>query len=169
MWEDFDGKQLHVRRRLYRGDIAEPKSRHGVRAIPLRKATTQALCWLHRDLLERRRAADLRLRGGHAGSTTRTCITAYCKPAMRAAGIEHGGWHLLRHTAATRLVEAGARPDQAQRWLGHHDLAFTMRTYVHPAEDDLPDPDVVWAEPRHPHTSARETTADSGSRVGEVA
>lgn len=68
------------------------------------------------------------------------------KPAMRAAGIEHGGWHRLRHTAATRLIESGARPDQAQRWLGHHDAAFTMRTYVHPAEDDLPDPDEVWAD-----------------------
>lgn len=70
------------------------------------------------------------------------------KPAMRAAGIEYGGWHRLRHTAATRLIEAGARRDQAQRWLGHHDAAFTMRTYVHPAEDDLPDPDEVWVRRR---------------------
>lgn len=52
-------------------------------------------------------------------------------------------WHRLRHTSATRLIEAGARPDQAQRWLGHHNLAFTVRTYVHPTEDDLPDPDEV--------------------------
>ena len=69
------------------------------------------------------------------------------RPARDAAGIEYGGWHRLRHTAATRLIESGARPDQAQRWLGHHDSAFTVRVYVHPQADDLPDPDEVWGEP----------------------
>lgn len=68
------------------------------------------------------------------------------KPAMRSVGIDHGGWHRLRHTRATRLVEAGARPDQVQRQLGHHDLAFTMRTYLHAADDDMADPDALWPE-----------------------
>lgn len=30
--------------------------------------------------------------------------------------------------------------------MGHHDAAFTVRTYVHPQADDLPDPDEVWGD-----------------------
>lgn len=146
-WVDFDGKRLHVRRRLSRGDLGEPKSRFGVRAIPLRQATARAL-WQHRKTTE--------WNGNNHplfASETGTALDAsnlyhrVLRPARDAAGIEYGGWHRLRHTAATRLIESGARPDQAQRWLGHHDSAFTVRVYVHPADDDLPDPDEVWGEP----------------------
>lgn len=160
-WEDFDGKRLRVRRRLYRGDTAEPKSRHGIRAIPLRGSTAQAL-WRHRKATAW--SGDEHPIFASEAGTPLDYANLYhrmLKPAMRSAGIEHGGWHRLRHTAATRLIEAGARPDQAQRWLGHHDLAFTMRTYVHPAEDDLPDPDKIWGSERKNGTVASDAVAEA--------
>ncbi len=43
-WGDFDGRRLHVRRRLYRGETSTPKSPHGVLAIPLRN-TTALMLW----------------------------------------------------------------------------------------------------------------------------
>ena len=146
-WADFDGMRLHVRRRLSRGDLGEPKSRYGKRAIPLRKATAQAL-WRHRKTTEWN-GDEQPLFASETGTPldASNLYHRVLRPARDAAGIEYGGWHRLRHTAATRLIESGARPDQAQRWLGHHDSAFTVRVYVHPQADDLPDPDEVWGEP----------------------
>ncbi len=168
-WADFDGRRLHVRRRLSRGEIAEPKSKYGVRAIPLRKTTAQAL-WRHRKTTIW--SADENPVFASEKGTPLDASNLYhrmLRPARDAAGISHGGWHRLRHTAATRLIEAGARPDQAQRWLGHHDLAFTMRTYVHPAEDDLPDPDEIWGEQRHADGLVDDAETGAMEAVAEAA
>jgi integrase len=61
------------------------------------------------------------------------------KPAMLAAGIEHGGFHRLRHTTGTELRRRGATLEEIQLHLGHHDLGFTRRTYVHLDAEDGPD------------------------------
>jgi integrase/recombinase XerD len=45
-------------------------------------------------------------------------------------------YHSLRHSYATRQVEAGVRPDVLQRLLGHRSLATTAR-YLHVAGDHL--------------------------------
>jgi integrase len=92
------------------------------------------------------------------------------KPAMSKAEIEWGGFHRLRHTTATHLVRNGASAKEAQLWLGHHDPAFTARTYVHLESADLPDPAIfnglldpsdpesITASPR---TSSRLSEADT--------
>jgi site-specific recombinase XerD len=45
----------------------------------------------------------------------------------------------LRHICATRLFADGRDAVQVQRWLGHSDPGFTLRTYVHLLNDDLGD------------------------------
>lgn len=40
------------------------------------------------------------------------------------------GCHVLRHTAATRLIELGISPVVVQAFLGHADVATTMQIYV---------------------------------------
>ena len=37
----------------------------------------------------------------------------------------------LRHTNATRLIEAGVSPATVSERLGHKDVGFTLDTYVH--------------------------------------
>lgn len=39
--------------------------------------------------------------------------------------------HALRHTFATRCIEAGMRPKTLQVLLGHSSVDFTMNLYVH--------------------------------------
>lgn len=39
--------------------------------------------------------------------------------------------HILRHTFATRCIEAGMRPKTLQMILGHSSLQITMNLYVH--------------------------------------
>jgi integrase len=61
------------------------------------------------------------------------------RPAMEEVGIK-GGFHTFRHTVATRLFAEGRNVVQVQRWLGHSDPAFTIRTYIHLLDNDLGGP-----------------------------
>ena len=62
------------------------------------------------------------------------------KPAAEEAGVPWAGFHTLRHTCASRLFAEGRNAVQVQRWLGHSDPGFTLRTYVHLLNDDLGEP-----------------------------
>jgi len=53
------------------------------------------------------------------------------KRACERAGIENLRFHDLRHTAATRMIEAGASIVAVSKILGHSSIQTTMR-YVHP-------------------------------------
>lgn len=53
------------------------------------------------------------------------------KPAMKALGLPDDLTpHSARHTCATRLAAAGARPEDIQAILGHADYAVTANTYI---------------------------------------
>ncbi len=69
-------------------------------------------------------------RGGSVQTAFRT--------ALRKARIKDFRFHDLRHTAATRLAEAGATPIAVQHLLGHADLKTTQR-YFHVTEDHMQD------------------------------
>ena len=45
------------------------------------------------------------------------------------------GWHVLRHTHATRLGESGVHIRAAQDILGQSDLETTLRIYTHAIPD----------------------------------
>ena len=64
----------------------------------------------------------------------------YLAPAVEEAGATGIAFHGFRHACASMLFAGGKNPVQAQRWLGHHDPAFTLRTYVHLMEDGLGEP-----------------------------
>ncbi|MEE4545973.1 tyrosine-type recombinase/integrase [Streptomyces sp. V4-01] len=88
-------------------------------------------------------------RGGAVNRTTWN--TKAWKPALAGAGViaplpkraegtrpsriwepsrEHG-FHVLRHTYASVMLEAGESIVSLANWLGHSDPAFTLRTYTH--------------------------------------
>ena len=51
-------------------------------------------------------------------------------------GIEPISMHSLRHTFATRCIEAGMKPKTLQTILGHSTLDMTMNKYVHTTDDE---------------------------------
>jgi integrase len=67
--------------------------------------------------------------------------TGVWKPAIRASGIEdsrQNGMHVLRHTYASVLLDAGENIKALAAYLGHSDPGFTLRVYTHllPTSED---------------------------------
>jgi integrase len=146
-WEDVDfGKRrLHVRRRLYRGRLDAPKSRYGIRAIPLSSGLAQALWRLRGTAPDEApvfRSRAWGSRGGGYLEPSNVC-NRVLKPAARRAGVPWVGFHTFRHTCATMLFRHGLNAKQVQVWLGHHSPAFTLETYVHLLPEDLPELDFL--------------------------
>lgn len=178
-WKDLDlgTRKLRVCRRFYRGRVAPPKTKYGRRLIRLSPGLAQAL-WSLRKVTK---AADDDLvftAGGGARLDTSNLMTRVLKPACVEAGLgewvktKHGvraeswvGFHTFRHTCASVLFRAGWNAAQVQRHLGHHKASFTLDTYIHLLDEDVPEPtffDVKvgngWA-----------TQQAESDRIGEVA
>ena len=49
---------------------------------------------------------------------------------LKSLGIEHMSSHSLRHTYATRSIEAGVTPVVLQKLMGHTDISITLNTYT---------------------------------------
>lgn len=137
---DFGRRRLDVRRRAYRGTIAPPKSKYGIRTVPLSKPLSQALWALRKSSGNPADESPVFVGERGAAFDRVNLFNKVLKPAARAVGVEWAGFHTFRHTCATMLFRAGLNAKQVQMWLGHHSPAFTLSTYVHLLPDDLPDP-----------------------------
>lgn len=58
---------------------------------------------------------------------------------LTAAGIEHANFHSLRHTFATRAIEAGIPVKTLSDILGHSQVQITMDLYCHSSIDHMRD------------------------------
>jgi integrase len=137
---DFGARHVSVTRRLYKGRLDAPKSRHGIRRVPLSAPLAQRL-W--RKLAT---AEDEALVFAREDGTPLSPSYLYrvVRKAGERAGIEWPvGLHSLRHTCGTILFRRGVPREQIRRLLGHHSWEFTAGTYLHLNDDDLPNGDVL--------------------------
>jgi integrase len=58
-------------------------------------------------------------------------------PTLKRLEIPHVGLHALRHSAAARMISAGASAKAIQTVLGHASVAFTLTVYGHMFDSDL--------------------------------
>ena len=56
-------------------------------------------------------------------------VNSFYRRICESAGIEYNGQHALRHTFATRSIEAGVPPLVLKKWLGHTNIHITLDTY----------------------------------------
>lgn len=147
-WEDldFENRKIHISRTMefrhgyHEFKIGEPKSKHGYRTIPM---TPEAYEILMRRYEQRkfRYVADEEFKDFvflcRKGTPVKnsTYDTAIYKLTEKA-GMKHFSMHTLRHTFATRCIEAGMRPKTLQGILGHANIGVTMNLYVHNTEDE---------------------------------
>jgi integrase len=60
-------------------------------------------------------------------------------PTLARLGLPAAGLHVLRHSAAAAMIQAGAGPKTVQTVLGHASAAFTLNAYGHLFDTDLDD------------------------------
>jgi integrase len=58
-------------------------------------------------------------------------------PALRSTKIPKIGLHVLRHSAASAMIRAGASPKALQAILGHQSAGFTLSVYGHVFEQEM--------------------------------
>lgn len=91
---------------------------------------------------DRTATANLIFSTTRRGAVSRSVFaTKLWRPALKVAGIvpdRTTGTHALRHFYASALLDGGENVKALSAYLGHHDPAFTLRTYTHlmPASED---------------------------------
>ena len=92
---------------------------------------------LRKMLLDRKAEIEYFDPDEHIISFIRDTLTAYLSRAKRKAGIDKkGAVHILRHTAATKLLSNSQNIRYAQELLGHKDIS-TTQIYTHVTKEEL--------------------------------
>lgn len=56
-------------------------------------------------------------------------VNNFFRRVVAKAGLSMRGQHALRHTFATRCIEAGVSAEVLRKWLGHKNIHITLDTY----------------------------------------
>jgi integrase len=127
---DFERRIIRVREAVFEGHVSTPKTRSGLRDIPIGPALEHAL----REHHARRRIADDSLVFPTRNGTYQRPGNLYKRrllPACAKAGLRRFSWHDFRHTHATLLSDMGEPLKTAQAQLGHASLSTTAEIYAH--------------------------------------
>lgn len=125
-WHDVDvaGGRLVVRQAAWEDEIGTPKGGRS-REVQLGDEIRAAL-----DEHPQRLRCELVFPGDDGGlRDTSSCVWAL-RRIGNAAGLGSVGWHVLRHTFASHLVQRGVTLAVVKELLGHADIRTTMR-YSH--------------------------------------
>lgn len=142
-WQDisFDNKTLSVERIMQIDKngvrIDTPKTESSVRTIPLDSVIIDELKRNKKQQLENRMRYGSLFHNSNFVCTKDDggLVTPYsikwCSEALQKKLGFRFHYHMLRHTHATMLLEAGVSPKIVQDRLGHSKITTTMDTYVH--------------------------------------
>ncbi len=108
--------------------ISEPKSQCSIREIPIAKTLRSFL-----ELYQNEKGYVLTGKENKF-IEPRTLQNRY-KAILKSCGIDNMNFHTLRHTFATRCIEAGFDVKSLSEILGHANVNITLNRYVHPSMD----------------------------------
>ena len=132
-WRNVDlgaAPKVLVREQVYKGQRRGLKTPSAIRDVPLSPWLADQLRALRRDDYVGEDAPVFATRAGTPRNPS-AIAGRVLKPAARAIGLPWVHCHTLRRTAGSWLLQAGRTPVQVQRFLGHADPGFTLRsTYV---------------------------------------
>ncbi len=130
-WEDVGRNELVVSKTLHRvksdkGTVLEvttPKTKSSYRVIPLPEFLL--------PLTEQFRSSGAVLKNHNGDSVEPRLMQYRFETYIRECGLPKTNFHALRHTFATRCVEAGFDIKSLSEILGHSDVKTTLNRYVH--------------------------------------
>ena len=107
--------------------LTAPKSACSVRTIPIPDALLKIM------LSQRPNRTGYFLTGSTQYYIEPRTMQNHFKKALKASGVADANFHALRHTFATRCIEAGFDVKSLSEILGHASVNITMNRYVHPS------------------------------------
>jgi len=153
-WSDIEEGHFTVRQGIIRTKafgseqsrteltIAPPKSKAGMREIPILPDVSALLRQQRKLFLERKlkageiwRDGDFVFCSGTGRPKDPANIRRTLSVTLKRAGLKHRGVHALRHTFATNLIRAGVDARTVGELIGHSKVAFTLQTYIHTSSE----------------------------------
>ena len=137
-WRDVDweARRIRVRESVVRGEFTTPKSRAGLRSVPLASRIAGQLA-AHRDGSAFAEPDDLVFAHPVLGRPLeRSRLFKRFKAVAVAAGFPELRFHDLRHTFGTRMAGAGVPLRTLQEWMGHRDFKTTLIYADYQPRDD---------------------------------
>lgn len=145
-WDDVDFEQntISVNKTLFRDTdkeikIGSPKSKTSIRIVPMTEEAKRLLL-SQKEKNAKLKVVSLKFKNNiflntkgtlNIRQTYNNLLKDYCKKY----NVDIFSVHSLRHTYATRCIEAGIRPKTLQSILGHSSITITMNLYVHTTEE----------------------------------
>ena len=136
-WEDVSEHAIRVTKTLQRlkSDngktqltVGQPKSLNSFREIPIANCLQPYISMF-------RQPVGYVLQTKYQTPTEPRTLQAKFQRIVTECGLEGVTFHTLRHTFATRCVEAGFDSKALSEILGHRDVKTTLNLYVHPSFD----------------------------------
>ncbi|WP_086314571.1 hypothetical protein A5821_002153 [Enterococcus sp. 7F3_DIV0205] len=143
-WEDVDFEQevIHVcrtKQRIFDYDKSinktklietAPKTKRAKRVIPLTPCLKEQL------ILAKEHAVSSYVVESHGKSVEPRTISYRFERIKKKVGLSDVGFHVLRHTFATRCVELGVNINTVSALLGHTSIKLTLDTYTYSFVED---------------------------------
>lgn len=132
---DFENRMIHVQGTVTRGlDYSSiysprPKTACGNRKIPMTKEARKVLELAIAEAKPNKYNLIFFNFKTNAPISTQSCNRVFTEMCKKY-GLEGITQHSLRHTYATRNIEAGVPAEVLKVWLGHRDIQTTINTYV---------------------------------------
>lgn len=136
-WEDVDfGRNvLYVRQNIVETShgklVQQPKTEDSIRMIALLPETLKML----NELKSSAKSSYIFSQVHNDEPMSPRHFSKIYKNICIKAGLEKTGFHILRHTHATELLEAGIDIKVMSERIGHSDIRTTFNIYVHPSEE----------------------------------
>jgi integrase len=142
---DFGSQVIQVRRTWTAGRVGAPKSKASQAAVPLHPVLAGHMSAWHRATPYSDEQdwvfPSFKLKGDKP-RVANMLVEDHLRPAAIAAGVlKEGesvrfGFHNLRHSLASFLVQAGTNPKTVQTLLRHADVHTTLQIYAHSRNED---------------------------------
>ena len=135
LWEDITDSFVVINKTMQRLKsedggtevvVDSPKSESSKRVIPLPE-------FLLPYVQQFRKHSGYVIDGGKSGHSEPRVMQQRFRKMANDVGLENVTFHTLRHTFATRCVEAGFDVKTLSEVLGHADVKTTLNRYVHPS------------------------------------
>lgn len=133
-WEDIEDGNITVSKTLHRiksgnrtvVEYSTPKTPASNRVVPLPSFLS--------ELIEPFRSTGPFLKTAQGKQVEPRLLQMKFKKYIAACGLEDANFHALRHTFATRCIEAGFDVKTLSEILGHTDVKTTLNRYVHSSD-----------------------------------